>query len=38
MDAKNNFSEINIDELRSAIYFVKLYSEEATATFKIIKE
>jgi len=38
MDVKNNFSEINIDELRSAIYFVKLYSQEGTATFKIIKE
>jgi hypothetical protein len=38
MDFKNNFSEINIDELRSAIYFVKLYSEEGTGTVKIIKK
>jgi hypothetical protein len=38
MDVKNNFSEINIDELRSAIYFVKLYSEEGTGSVKIIKK
>ena len=37
MDVKNNFSEINIEALKSTIYFMKLSTEEVTATFKIIK-
>lgn len=37
MDVKNNFSEINIEALESTIYFMKLSTEEVTATFKIIK-
>lgn len=37
MAVKNNFSEINIEALQSAIYFMKLSTEEATTTFKIIK-
>ena len=37
LDVKNNFSEINIEALESTIYFMKLSTEEVTATFKIIK-
>lgn len=35
---KDNFKSIDISNLDSALYFVKFYTEEATATFKIIKE
>lgn len=38
IELNNNFEKINISQLESSIYFVKLSSENSTKTFKIIKE
>jgi hypothetical protein len=38
MTVKDNFKEIDISNLDSALYFVKLNTAEATAIFKIIKK
>jgi len=38
MNVKDNFREINISSLQSAIYFMKLDTGEAIGTFKIVKE
>jgi len=38
MEVKSNFESIDLRRLQSAIYFVKLDSEEASATLKIVKE
>jgi Secretion system C-terminal sorting domain len=38
MSVKDNFNAIDISNLDSALYFVKLNTTEATGTFKIIRE
>ena len=38
MTVKANLDEINLSRLKSGIYFIKLNSENASKTFKIIKE
>jgi len=38
MEVKSNFEAIDLRKLQSAIYFVKLDSEEASATLKIVKK
>ena len=38
MKVKGNFSEINISSLSSAMYFVKLDTEEVSGTYRVIKE
>lgn len=37
MEVKENFKEINITSLSSAIYFVKLNNKQGVETFKIVK-
>ncbi len=38
MEVKDNFREIDISKLDSALYFVKLNTEKGTGTIKIIKQ
>ncbi len=38
MEVKSNFRAINVENLRSAIYFAKLNTNVATGTIKIVKE
>lgn len=38
MELKDRFRAINISSLQAGIYFVKMHTSDATATFKIIRE
>ena len=38
LEVDNDFSKINIEELASALYFVKLQTQNASGFFKIVKE